>query len=107
MRRVQRESRYDAAGMERLRLISPHGIIVASHKAIMKRTLYEVLGVDREASAEEIVAAYRKRAEELKDAPSQDNSALALARDAHHILSDSYLRTNYDASLVQPASPSP
>ena len=73
----------------------------------MKRTLYEVLGVDPEASAEEIVAAYQKRAEELKAAPSQDNSALALARDAHDILSDSYLRTNYDASLVRPAAPPP
>src|SRR4051812_25731030 len=73
----------------------------------MKRTLYEVLRVDRDASAEEIVAAYRRRAEELKEAPSQDNSALALLRDAHDILSDSYLRTNYDASLVRPATPSP
>lgn len=70
----------------------------------MKRTLYEVLGVDREASAEEIAAAYRKRIEELKAAPSQDNSALALARDARDILSDTYLRTNYDASLVRPAA---
>src|SRR6185503_5061013 len=73
----------------------------------MKRTLYEVLGVDREASAEEIVAAYRRRCEELKAAPSQDNSALALARDAHDILSDAYLRTNYDASLLRPAAAHP
>jgi S1-C subfamily serine protease len=73
--------------------------------SIMKRTLYEVLGVDREASAEEIAAAYRKRIEELTAAPSQDNSALALARDARDILSDTYLRTNYDASLVRPAAP--
>ena len=71
----------------------------------MKRTLYEVLGVDREASTEEVAAAYRKRIEEIKAAPSQDTSALALARDAHDILSDTYLRTNYDASLVRPSAP--
>jgi S1-C subfamily serine protease len=73
----------------------------------MKRTLYEVLGVGPEASAEEIAAAYRKRLAELKATPSQDQSAMALARDAHDILSDSYLRTNYDASLVRPPAPAP
>src|SRR5215471_1382984 len=73
----------------------------------MKRTLYEVLGVDREASAEEIAAAYRKRIEELKGAPVQDQSALALARDAHDILSDTYLRAAYDASLARPAPAPP
>jgi S1-C subfamily serine protease len=73
----------------------------------MKRTLYEVLGVGPEASAEEIAAAYRKRLTELEATPSQDQSAMALARDAHDILSDTYLRTNYDASLVRPAAPPP
>ncbi len=88
-----------------MRFCALEGIIVASDNVIMKRTLYEVLGVDSQASAEEVAAAYRKRVEELKAAPSQDNSALALARDAHDILSDTYLRTNYDASLVRPATP--
>src|SRR5690348_13097456 len=73
----------------------------------MKRTLYEVLGVGPEASAEEIAAAYRKRLAQLTATPAQDQSAMALARDAHDILSDTYLRTNYDASLVRPAAPPP
>jgi serine protease Do len=88
-----------------LRFAPLQGIIVASDSVTMKRTLYEVLGVDREASAEEIAAAYGKRLEELKAAPSHDNSALALARDARDILSDTYQRTAYDASLVRPAAP--
>jgi hypothetical protein len=79
------------------------GIIRAySTAAAMKRTLYEVLGVAPEASAEEIAAAYRRRLEALKAAPSQDASALALTRDAYDILCDTYLRTNYDASLKRP-----
>src|SRR5690242_17090573 len=68
----------------------------------MKRTLYEVLGVGPEASAEEIAAAYRKRLAQLTATPSQDQSAMALTRDAHDILSDTYLRTNYDASWCAP-----
>lgn len=70
----------------------------------MKRTLYQVLGVEHDASAEAIAAAYEARVAELRAAPSLDQSAAALLRDAREILSDTYLRGNYDASLVRPAA---
>ena len=44
----------------------------------MKRTLYQVLGVERDASVEAIAAAYEARVAELKAAPSLDQSAAAL-----------------------------
>lgn len=65
----------------------------------LKRTLYEVLGVGRKATAEEIAAAWQK-----VSAGNPDQASLALAREAQRILSDPAQRAAYDASLVASAA---
>jgi len=65
-----------------------------------KRDYYEVLGIDKSASADEIKKAYRKLA--LKYHPDRnknDKSAEAKfkeASEAYHVLSDKERKTNYD-----------
>ena len=66
----------------------------------MKKTLYDILGVGREATPEEITAAYRRKLDELKNAPSTDANTLPLLREAHQILSNASQRSAYDASLA-------
>jgi hypothetical protein len=66
----------------------------------MKRTLYDILGVSREASPEDIVGAYQARLAELEGAGSQDPTALTLVREAHQMLSNATQRSAYDASLA-------
>lgn len=65
-----------------------------------KRTLYEVLGVPRDASGTDIGLAYETRSAELQRAAPPDPGALALLREAHAILSDPDRRAAYDASLA-------
>ncbi|MGQ0511381.1 MAG: trypsin-like peptidase domain-containing protein [Betaproteobacteria bacterium] len=65
----------------------------------LKRTLYEVLGVGRKASAEEVAAAWQGIS-----AGNPDQASLALAREAQRILSDPAQRAAYDASLVASAA---
>jgi len=48
----------------------------------MKRTLYQILGVDSDAAAEAIGAAYRARLEALQAAPSNDMAAATLLRES-------------------------
>ena len=61
---------------------------------------YEVLGVARGASADDIKRAYRKRARELHpdanpDDPTAEDSFKELSR-AYEVLSDPQQRANYD-----------
>ena len=65
-----------------------------------KKDYYEILGVDRNASTDELKKAYRKIA--LKYHPDRnkgDKTAEAKfkeASEAYHVLSDKERRTNYD-----------
>ena len=69
----------------------------------MKRTLYQILGVAADATAEAIAAAYRVRLEALQAAPGNDAAALTLLREAYQVLSNAPQRAAYDASLAVPA----
>lgn len=73
--------------------------------------LYEELGVRRDATREEIAAAYRARAKELHpdthpaDADAADQFARVGA--AYRVLSDPDERARYDASRLAPLAPPP
>jgi len=68
----------------------------------LKKTLYQILEVDPNASAEEIEAAYR-RLTAMRDTQWPDANMPGLVRQAHEILSDPKRRRGYDASLAAPA----
>jgi hypothetical protein len=70
----------------------------------VKQTLYDILGVGREATPEEIAVAYQSRLVEFEGAAGQDPTALNLVREAHQLLSDSTRRAAYDASLAARAA---
>jgi serine protease Do len=65
-----------------------------------KQTLYDILGLAPDAMPIDVALAYEKRLEELRAAPVQDASALALLGQAHEVLVDPKRRAAYDASLV-------
>jgi S1-C subfamily serine protease len=75
--------------------------------AAHKRTLYDILGVAPDASAIDIWNAYEERKEELQNMVPQDPSAMALAHQAHEVLTNPKRRAAYDASLAPPAEPPP
>jgi hypothetical protein len=64
----------------------------------MKRTLYQILGVEKDAAADAIAAGYRARL----DAAQGDPAAATLVREAYHVLSNAQTRAAYDASLAAP-----
>jgi hypothetical protein len=68
----------------------------------MKQTLYDILGVSREASPEEIAVAYQSQLAALEGA--SDPTALNLVREAHQLLSNPTRRSAYDASLAARAA---
>jgi len=69
----------------------------------LKKTLYQILEVDPNASAEEIDVAYR-RLTAMRDTQWPDANMPGLVRQAHEILSDPKRRRAYDASLAVPAA---
>jgi len=75
--------------------------------APIKKTLYQILGVEPTASAEEIAAAYAERLAEVRAAAANDPNALVLLRQANEILSDSNQRSAYDASIIARSVPTP
>lgn len=75
--------------------------------AAHKRTLYDILGVAPDASAIDIWNAYEERKAELQDMVPQDPSAMALAHQAHEVLTNPKRRAAYDASLAPPPEPPP
>lgn len=66
----------------------------------MKKTLYQILGVDPKASAQDVAAAYSKRLEEVSGATIRDPNKLVVLQQAKEILSDASQRAAYDASLT-------
>jgi hypothetical protein len=70
----------------------------------MKQTLYQILGVDSRASAQEIEAAYIARIDELKFATLQDPNKLRVLQQSKEVLSDANRRATYDASLAVPVA---
>lgn len=69
----------------------------------MARTLYQVLGVEREASSREIEAAFRERVEELRSRGDTDPESMATLHEAYQVLVHVERRAEYDDSL--PALP--
>jgi hypothetical protein len=65
-----------------------------------KRSLYEILGVPRDAMAIDIGMAYKKRLAELDRKAGADPNELVLVREAYHILCQPRERELYDASLI-------
>lgn len=65
-----------------------------------KRSLYDILGVPRDAMAIDIGMAYKKRLAELDRTPDADPNEVALVREAYHILCQPREREAYDASLT-------
>ena len=68
-----------------------------------KKTLYDILGVERDANPLDIGLAYKKYRDELARAAPQDPSALSLVHEAHEVLANPARRAAYDASLVTQA----
>jgi serine protease Do len=66
----------------------------------MSKTLYEILGVAKDASTEEIQRAYKRVLAEMAIAPEPDPKALAQAKEAFQYLSSPQVRQIYDASLI-------
>ena len=68
--------------------------------AFPKKTLYEILGVPRDANESDIGYAHDRRVSELRRILPPDPSAQALVQQAFEILSDAKRRAAYDAQLV-------
>ncbi|HUL97436.1 MAG TPA: trypsin-like peptidase domain-containing protein [Usitatibacter sp.] len=68
--------------------------------ASAKKTLYEILGVPRDANEIDIGLAHKKRLAELQRASPPDPGAQVLLHQAMEILADKNRRAAYDASLL-------
>lgn len=68
-----------------------------------KKTLYQILGVPRDASAADIGLAHEMKSAEVQRANPPDPSAVSLVNQAHEILSNPARRAAYDASLASAA----
>ena len=65
-----------------------------------KKSLYEILGIERDANSIDIGLAYERRRAALARAVPPDQSEGALVQQAFEVLSDAKRRAAYDASLV-------
>src|SRR5688572_15785655 len=65
-----------------------------------KKTLYQILGVSRDASLVDIGLAHEMRVAELEQRVPPDPSGLALVKQAHEVLSNPNRRAMYDAQLL-------
>ena len=73
----------------------------------MKKTLYQILGVDPKASLQDIEAAYSMRFEELKVATIRDPNKLVVLQQSKAVLTDPTQRAAYDGSLANRDAPAP
>ena len=65
-----------------------------------KRTLYDILGVPRDAGAIDIGLAYKAKVEAMKRDPGADPNEANLLHEAYHVLCMPNERAAYDAKLV-------
>ncbi len=65
-----------------------------------KRTLYDILGVPRDAGAIDIGLAYRARSAALQNSPNADPNEINLVHEAYHVLCMPGERAAYDAKLL-------
>lgn len=72
----------------------------AGQAPVKKRTLYEILGVPRDAMAIDIGVAYKRKLAELDRKIDVDPNEAALVREAYHILCQPREREAYDSSLI-------
>lgn len=68
-----------------------------------KKTLYQILGVPRDAGDEQIALAHEMKSAEMQQAVPPNPSGVALVNQAFEILSNPQRRAAYDASLVAAA----
>jgi serine protease Do len=65
-----------------------------------KRTLYDILGVPRDAGAIDIGLAYKARVDKLDHDPGADPNEANLVHEAYHVLCMPNERAAYDAKLI-------
>ena len=68
-----------------------------------KRTLYDILGVERDANAIDIGIAYKAKIEALNRNPGADPNEVNLVHEAYHVLCMPNERAAYDAKLISMA----
>ncbi len=100
------------AAMAQERQEDPRQVVLREYLEIHGKTLYELLGVDRDAGLDQVVAAYERKTRKFApdifagvdlgpDAAKLENVRGAYNR-AFKVLCDSGLRAGYDQSLGQP-----
>jgi serine protease Do len=73
----------------------------------VRRTHYDVLGVDRDASSVDIASAFRDKLAAMKAKPDVLPEAMESLRNAYQTLASPELRAEYDQSLAPPAGTRP
>ena len=73
----------------------------------MKQTLYQILGVEPQATQEEIERAYRERLGAYEADLNRDPNMLVALRQAKEVLTNEIQRAAYDGDLANRAAPAP